>query len=275
VSLHLLDLRPAKDLDPTEKVVLPVSIALLPDGTTFIVSRYSDVVWDFYPYIPQENLHANDKRIDWRIRLPDGCLLTDPKHSPLLESSKDFVWSLFTQPVEGRKRPTMLTLRHRFNALVPLLRWMVHAGLRQFADLAGRTLDYVPTARRKANGSLAAEETISIRLSVVESIYLQRDKLNDALPEHPWPHETAGSLAGVNRGSDGSKPKTGFIPDSIAARLAESALDYVQNRSARILEALKNVDAATAEKAAAGYGLIAAVHIRVSADQKNKHQYAT
>lgn len=254
MSLHLLDLRPIKDLDPLEKVAMPVSIALLPDGTTFVVSRYADVVWDLYPYIPQENLHASDKRIDWRIRLPDGCLLTDPKHSPLLESSKDFIWSLFVQPVEGRKRPTMLTLRYRVNALVPLLRWMVQTGLRRFADLAGRTLDYVPTARRKADGSPAAETTVSISLSVVESLYLQRGKLNDALPEHPWPHETAGSLAGIKHGRAGSKPKTVFIPDAIAARLAETALDYVQNRSARILETLRNADAAAAEKAATGYG---------------------
>ena len=49
MSLHLLDLRPVKDLDPSEKVAMPVSIALLPDGTTFVVSRYADVVWDFYP----------------------------------------------------------------------------------------------------------------------------------------------------------------------------------------------------------------------------------
>lgn len=255
MSLHLLDLRPVKDFDPSEKAAMPVSIALLPDGTTFVVSRYADVVWDFYPYIPQENLHASDKRVDWRIRLPDGRLLTDPKHSTLLESSKDFIWSLFAQPVEGRKRPTMLTLRYRVNALVPLLRWMVQTGLQRFADLAGRTLDYVPIARRKANGSPAAETTASISLSLVESLYLQCGKLNDALTEHPWPHETAGSLAGVRYGRAGSKPKTEFIPDTIAARLAETALGYVQNRSTRILEALQNADAAATVKAAAGYGL--------------------
>lgn len=255
MSLHLLDLRPVKDLDPSDKAKLPVSISLLPDGTPFVVSRYADVVWDFYPYIPQENLHATDKQINWRIRLPDGRLLTDPEHSALFESSKDFIWSLFAQPVEGRKRPTMLTLKFKVNALVPLLRWMVQTGLHRFADLADRTLDYVPTARRKANGSKAEESTVNIRLMVVESLHLQRGKLRDALSEHPWPHETAGSLAGVKHGGVGSKPKTGFIPDVIAAHLAEAALDYVQNRSARILETLQAADAAAAEKAAAGYGL--------------------
>jgi integrase len=39
----------------------------------------------------------------------------------------------------------------------------------------------------------------------------------------------------------------------MAARLAEAALDYVQNRSARILTSLQAIDAAAAAKATAGY----------------------
>ena len=190
MSLHLLDLRPIKDLSLSEKANLPVSIALLPDGTRLVVSLFTDVIWDLYPYIPQENKCQSEKQINWRIRLPDGRFLTDPEHAPLLEAAKDFIWSLFIHPVEGRQRPSMLTLRAKVRYLVPLLRWMVQTGLHRFNDLAGRTLDYVPAARLSKDGSKAAEGTVVKRLITVEYLHHQRDKLNDALTVHPWPNET-------------------------------------------------------------------------------------
>ena len=58
MSLHLLDLRPIKNIEPSAKADLPVSIMIQPDGTQWVVSRFGDDIWDFYPYIPQENLHA-------------------------------------------------------------------------------------------------------------------------------------------------------------------------------------------------------------------------
>lgn len=253
MSLHLLDLRPIKDLASADKATLPVSIDLLPDGTPHVVSRYGDAIWDFYPYIRQENMRPSDKQIDWRIALPDGRLLTDPEHAGLLESTRDFIWSLFADPVEGRKRPTMLTLRDKARGIKPLIRWMLGIGLTRFADLAGHTLDYVPVAKLSKNGKSAATQTAAGNLLVVEALYHQRDKLNDALNQHPWPHETATSLAGLKLGGAHRKPKTEFIPDAVAGRLAEVALDYVQNRAAAVLEVLAAADAAAQEKADAGY----------------------
>jgi integrase len=264
MSLHLLDLHPIKDLAPSEKANLPVSITLLPDGTRLVVSHYTDVVWDFYPYIPQENIRSSKKQIDWRIQLPDGRPLTDPEHATLLESAKDFIWSLYAQQVEGRQRPAMLTLCIKVMDLVPLLRWMVQTGLCRFADLAGRTLDYVPVARLGKDGSKLAEQTVVNRLNAVEDLYHQRDKLNDALPVHPWPHETAVSLAGLNIGGEHRKRKTDFIPDAVATHLAEAALDYVQNRSTLILETLEASDTAAEVKASAGCGRICQSMVRTA-----------
>jgi integrase len=158
MSLHLFDLRPIKDIVASEKANLPVSITIQSDGTQLVVSRFGDDIWDFYPYIPQENLQPAQKRIDWRIQLPDGRLLTDPEHAALRESAKTFIWSLFTQPVEGRQRSTMVTLVWKVKDLVPLLRWMVSTGLHCFANLAGHTLDYVPFAKLKKGGDKAAEK---------------------------------------------------------------------------------------------------------------------
>lgn len=264
MSLHLLDLRPIKDFTPAAKANLPVSIALLPDGTPVVVSRYGDVVWDFYPYIPQENLHPFNKQIDWRIALPDGRRLTDPEHAGLLESTKDFIWSLFAEPVEGRKRPMMLTLRTKVSYITPLLRWMVALGLTRFADLAGRTLDYVPVAKLGENGKPVAATTATARLLIIEDLHHQRDKLNDALTAHPWPHESASSLVGLMRSGAHRKPKTKFIPDAVAGRLAEVAMDYVQNRSAGILAALDAADVAAQDKAGEGDGRQSCSEVRTA-----------
>lgn len=252
MSVHLLDLRPIKAFSPADKANLAVSIALLSDGAPVVVSRYGDFIWDFYPYIPQENMCPNRKQIDWRIALPDGRHLTDSEHAGLLESTKDFVWSLFADPVEGRKRLLMLSLIDKARHLKPLLRWMVSLGLTRFADLAGRTLDYVPIAKLGESGKPVAARLAALRLLVVEDLHHQRGKLNDTMTAHPWPHEAACSLAGLNVGGV-QRPKTEFIPDAVAGRLADAALDYVQNRSATILAALQAADAAAQDKASAGF----------------------
>lgn len=242
MSAHLLDLRPIRDLDLTTKAILPVSTAVLDDGKAQIVSRYRDPVWDFYPYIPLENVSPAAKQIDWRILLPDGRKLTDQKHHQLLESSKDFIWSLFAQPVEGRIRPGMMTLIAKVAYLTPLLRWMVQVGLPRFADLASRTMDYVPVARQLAEGRKAAETTIGCRLRILEDLHHQWGKIDDALKFHPWPHDSSCALAGIKAGNAYRKPKTEVLPDAIASRIAERALEYVQKRSGHILAGLQSVD---------------------------------
>lgn len=264
MTLHLLDLRPIKDITPVEKSHLPVSIALQPDGTTLVVSRFGDLVWDFYPYIPQANLGPCFKQVDWRIHVPGGRLLTDPEHAGLLASTKDFIWSLFVQPVEERKRPTMGTLRSKVEHLKPLLRWMIGAGIQSFADLAGNTLNYVPKARVSGNGGSVNNRLVASRLHVVQELFHQRHKIDDALAVHPWPHETATSLAGKLWGL----PKTKFIPDAIATRIAYSALDYVQNQAPSILAALEGARAAAQKKADTVGGAYAPKQARTAAARK-------
>ncbi|ABF13113.1 putative integrase (plasmid) [Cupriavidus metallidurans CH34] len=216
---------------------MPVSAIATEDGGRHVISRYGDSKWDFYPFIPQLNLKGSSKRINWAIRLSDGSLLTDPQHGQLLASSKAYIWSLFADPVDGRKRPSLLTLCEKTASLVPLLRWMFEMGLRRFEDLSGHTLQYVPAARLNLNGSAAVPHTVATKLFIVEDLYLQRDKLDDALRSHPWPHESAMSLAGERRRHAHRVPKTEFIPDQIAQRITDAALDYVRVKGDSILKA--------------------------------------
>ncbi len=268
MTLHMFDLRPIKDITFAHKANLPVSIARQPDGTSLTVSRYSDNIWDFYPYIPNANLSPSRKQLDWRIKLPDGLLLTDPEHVDLLNSAKDFVWSLFTNPVEGRLRPQMRTLMTKSRSVFPLLRWMVTLGVNRFSALDGRTLDYVLAAKLTDDGKKAADSVVAARLVVLEEIYRQREKLPDALQIHPWPGESPTSLAGHKQGWSHRKPKTEFIPDPVATQLAEISIDYVRNRSKAIFDALISADMAEKKAIKAGYGNYAVVKARTTAIQE-------
>lgn len=249
---HLLDLRAPKDIPAALKLDWPVSIATQPDGEPLVVSRCRDDIWDFYPYIPQEIQAPSGKIIDWRIQLPDGTFLTDPAHAGLLQSAKDFIWSLFADPIEGKKRPKMITLRKTVGSLTPLLRWMVSMGIVRFTDLDGRALEYVPVAKLNKAGKPIADGTAGARLYILEALFLQRGKLHDAPATHPWPHETTGSLTKGRGRAAARTPSTEFIPDAVAAQLVIAALDYVQNRAPRILTCLAECDAAAERGGIAG-----------------------
>ena len=218
-------------LTPAEKGVWPVSMAIGPDGKKIVVSRYSDTTWDMWPYIPQENKADCHKVIHWTIRVGDSEYLTDPRHAALLESAKDFVWSLFVFPVEGRVRPKMITVQNLTkDALAFLLRWMVQQGIERFADLQGRTLDYVAAAKTGVS-----PKSVTKRLFLVEDLWRQRTKIADGLHRHPWPTESVADLSGESSMADRYKPKTPLIPEHVFKQLATFALDYVERRADHIL----------------------------------------
>jgi integrase len=240
--LQLVKAWPVTALDSPEKYHLPVSIALDGKGRQLVISRFEDVVWDFWPYLSQENLAQNSKRINWALMLPDGSRLTDPQHTDLLENTKAFIWSLWADPIDGRKRPTMRTLIAKFKSTIHLLRWMISQGMTRFTHLNGRTLDYVPVAKISAKKSLVSETTLQHRLQILDDLYLQREKLKDVLSVHPWPEQTSKQLAGSSL-ADNYMTGTERIPDRVAKDLAKAALEYVENKAKHLLTARDAVKA--------------------------------
>ena len=230
-------LQPIRELHSLEKAKLSVSITRGDDRQEIVISHYADDVWDFWPYIPQGNRKAGSKAIDWRATIgPAGQKLTDPEYVELLASSKDFIWSLFNDPIEGRQRPSMNTVVGHFNSLLPLLRWMTARGIRRFRNLRGKTLEYVPVARiSEKTGKPVATGSHAMRLLVLEDLYLQREKLADALDVHPWPDESGSTLAG--EGTKGRTTKTLRIPEKTVRHLARIAIDYVNQQAPRLLDA--------------------------------------
>lgn len=264
--IQLLSATSLKCLPVDEKDQMPVSIVRHPDGENVVVSWFGEEVWDLYPYVGRANAKASGSMIDWRIQLPDGNLLTAPLHRELLGSAKDYLWSVYIDPVEGRKRPTVSTLQSKVARLVHLLRWMVSRGLRRFSDINGYVADYVSHAKvREDRSAKVSLESMAHRLQVLEDLYHQRNKLNDALAQHPWPEESCGSMAGVNQRRGSRKPKTDFIPDDIAAQLATAAIQYMRERAPNILEAYEQISEGVARATAAGKNRKFRVEVRRTA----------
>ncbi|WP_395407899.1 hypothetical protein ACHMW6_15110 [Pseudoduganella sp. UC29_106] len=227
------------------KDILPVSVIQSDHGETIVVSRYADSIWDFYPYIPQENLKRSEKQLNWNIRLENGSLLTAPEYAPLLESAKDFIWSLFSTPIAGR-RLSHATLIAKGELLIPLIRWMVVQGMDQFHQLDGHTMKYAADARYKSGSKVEiSKSTLHYRLHILEYLYLQREKLKDALTKAPWPLESAQSISGQRRGGDHRKPTTEVIPDQIAKALIKASFDYIYQRAPTIISALHKAQSIT------------------------------
>ncbi|MGS1394419.1 hypothetical protein I5G39_000250 [Pseudomonas aeruginosa] len=103
-----------------------------------------------------------------------------------------------------------------------LLRWMVSQGITRFAQLDGRTLEYVVAAK----DGKSAKSTVMKRLLLVEKLYAQVGKIDDYLPSHPWPFESAALLAGMDQRMAHRVPKTPVIPESVFVPLAQKAIEY-------------------------------------------------
>ena len=238
-ELSLALARPLKDFTPCEKREIPVSLARGPDGGQIVVSRFGDPSWNFWPYVRQENVPDGRKMLNWNFKLPDGSRLTDPQHTQLLESCKDYIWSLLATPIEGRMPPRPITLISKATTLMHLVRWMLQQGITCFRQLDGRSSEYIPAAKTKVSS-----DTIHDRLGHWEDLYAQRDKIADSLSAHPWPFETAYTLTYGAGNKNYRKPKTEVIPDEVLKPLAKHAIDYVTRRAQNILDARDAADAA-------------------------------
>lgn len=228
-------------LVPLEKARLPVSIVVDAKGLQTVISYYEDNVWDFWPYILRENAKDGQKRIIWGITLPDGSKLTDEQNQHLLISAKDFIWSLYVDPIEGIKRPGMKTLISIIGGLTFLLRWMVKNGIDRFSNMDGRTMDYIIAAREDGR---CAKTTVMKRLLVMEKLHAQAGKIDDALPTHPWPFESAHVLAGVDRRMAHRTPTTPVIPDRVFIELAHRVIEYIDDRAENLLSIQAQVEEA-------------------------------
>ena len=78
MSAVIIDIRLARSVEAANLDAMPVSATAAENGAFNVISRYGDVSWDFYPFIPQHNIGRASKRINWAIKLPDGNVSLGP-----------------------------------------------------------------------------------------------------------------------------------------------------------------------------------------------------
>jgi integrase len=205
--------------------------ALSPDDAwaSACVSRgscFGDDLWQLD--IATAGRRCDQNRLNWNVKLADGSRLTDPQHARLLDTAKQFLWSMVYDPPRGRKRWSPSTLYKRGETLIVILRWMIAEGYTSFAALDDPALQrlraWLRTRQVVRTERPIAPATILHYLQVLKDLYRQQAKLADALSCDPLPTETTYEAAGLTPATKGWIP---FIPDAVAVDLLSKALDWI------------------------------------------------
>ena len=98
-------------------------------------------------------------------------------------------------------------------------------------------IDYVNACKKETNkrGKPHPPRTLAARIAPLETLYQFREYLLDAPPEHPWPGQSAFSLAGVDSRASQCIGKTEMIPDRLSKKLAKGSLHYIEERAEELL----------------------------------------
>jgi integrase len=197
-------------------------------------SVWSDPVWELD--IDVAGRRADQKRLRWGIALPDRSRLTDPQHADLLEAARRFVWSMAVDPPHGPRRSCPSSLFTRVGQLLTLIKWMIGEGFTTFRSFDRSAVDRYQAfvkQRRGPRPGKTSPTTAGSYLRILKDLYVQRAKLPDALGFDPFPHTTAGLVAGISRATRRAIP---FIPDAVAIDLISKALHWIERETDGILE---------------------------------------
>ena len=231
-------------------------------------SRFGDDLWHLDIEVAARR--PDQKRLSWNVLLADGSRLIGPQHALLLNTAKQFLWSMATDPPRGRKRSSPSSLHARGQTLIVMMKWMVAEGYASFASLDAAAVErlraWLRARQVPSTGRAIAPGTIVNYLLVLKDLYRQRAKLADAPRHDPLPTETTFEAAGITQMSKGWIP---FIPEPIAIDLLIKALDWITHHSEPILAAYETWRTAFDASKAAGEDRRAASGHAVDASSSN------
>ncbi len=236
--INALQVRPPaavlRRIAPDDRDDLPVTYIVGAEGKPIQLSRYESNVWDFSPYIHNKN--TSSFFINFDFKLSDGISLIDAAEYNLLHAVKSFLYTRWlAKSPRSSKHIKAATLTSCWSNLKPLLRWMHANRIDNFDGLNHqKCLKYA--------SSIIEDKTTKPRLKVsqlenVELIYHFRDRLPHPMKDHPWPEETAFTLAGARRTNGMYDVKTELIPKRLYASLGNKAITFLEDESERILRA--------------------------------------
>jgi len=214
-------------------------------------SRFGDDLWHLDIFVPGRS--SANKRLRWDLPLPEGARITVAQHAGLIRAAKQYLWSMALHPPIGRKRWTPSTLQAYGMLLPVIVGWMAVEGVASFHDVTARVVERLLAWLRvrpgKGRRGSMSPSTIGNYLNIVNTMFLQRGKLEDAPAVNPLPGETPFEAAGRSAATAGSIP---YIPDAVAVDLLSKALTWVEVHSASIIAAVELRGRTVAEVLARG-----------------------
>jgi len=210
-------------------------------------SIWSDRIWQLDVTLPGTT--RSDVALDWGFALADGSRFTDPHWTPWREAAKRFLWTLSVDPPAGHRRARDSSLLSAFQHLRVLIRWMAGEGYGRFADLdrdaAERFLATVK-ARPGRKGQALSGATLAGYASLLNILYLQRDRLQDAPREDLLAADRLRLLTGRWRQRRRSLRCT---PDDIAVPLVSAAIRLLGSAADDIIALRDRAHAALSDAA--------------------------
>ena len=212
-------------------------------------SRFLDAVWTFERW--NRGRTAGLLRIDWRLRLADGSVLTDGRYAALLRVGRELVYLLMTTPPAGRRRHRPGSAISVAQHLFAFFRWLIAHRYTRLAEVDTEAISGYRAwifARRARNGRPLAANTLAGYFVVVLDLHRFRTRLSDGLSDHPFDgmelEELLGSLAPT-----GEIP---HVPMDIAVPFLLVAVRWVREHGPEIAAALERAEDAYAQAAAQG-----------------------
>lgn len=226
------DVRELSDLDRDKLIITAAQV----DGHCVILSRYGDDVWQLNGF--PSNVSASKRKINFGI--------VPPKFHATL---KQILYRLIRRGRSGSDRPKGGTIHYFFMNALPFLRHMETLGIERLGEVTPViAATYVAACRghrvARLNRPLTTE-SLSARYKAVEVIYELSHYTDDQLPQHPWPHTSATSMAGLIGSVKGGK--TLLIPDEVFCNLFHHSHRQVECAK-QLLDLRDDLDAIAAKR---------------------------
>ena len=202
------------------------------NGKSMPLSRYEDNIWDFSPYVLNKN--TSNLYVNFNHPLSDEVRSIDESETSLLIAAKSFIYTRWlAKSPRSTKHIKAATLISCWTNVKPLLRWMCGQSITGFDELTPvRCAAYASYV--SADKSVKQRQKVAL-LEVLELIYAFRTHLPKPMSEHPWPEETAFSLAGARRTGGMYDVRTEIIPKRLYADLGRKSIEFIEHESDRIL----------------------------------------
>ena len=175
----------AKDIHAEQRDEIVISAVVGKCGTTYVISRYGDAVWELWPFYEQSNRQPGEKRINWG-RIPEN----------FRDVCKAVSYRYWMVGLPGVKKPKATTLRRFIRDLVTFTGYLHDIGIDSMADV--RQLHIANYVHEQKNNKQLAPLSLFQKFSAIDALFIFADQHPDSLSVNPWPDSSA--MAGLSAG---------------------------------------------------------------------------